>query len=96
MTATPSEKAVGTPYGLDPDLPPTNTAPERETTPVTAQADAPVTETEYLKALEAAVLDAEWWLADPQVAQRKDQRGERKRAVYRAADLVRAHNRKGA
>lgn len=45
--------------------------------------------TRYLEALEAAVLSAEWWMADPQVAQRKDQRGERKREVFKAADLVR-------
>lgn len=43
----------------------------------------------YLKTLETAVLEAEWWLADPQVAARKDPRGERKRTIYKAADLVR-------
>lgn len=43
----------------------------------------------YLQQLEEAVLSAEWWMADPQVAYRKDPRGERKREVYRAADAVR-------
>lgn len=47
----------------------------------------------YLKTLEGAVLDAEWWMADPQVAARKDPRGERKRAVYKAADAVRDQRR---
>jgi hypothetical protein len=45
--------------------------------------------TRYLEQLEAAVLAAEWWMADPQVAQRKDPRGERKAEVFKAADLVR-------
>lgn len=44
---------------------------------------------DYVTALENAVLDAEWWMAHPQVAARKDPRGERKRAVYKAADAVR-------
>lgn len=44
---------------------------------------------EYVATLEAAVLDAEWWLADPNVAARKDMRGDRKRSVYKAADLIR-------
>ncbi|OCJ11486.1 hypothetical protein A6U87_27480 [Rhizobium sp. AC44/96] len=47
----------------------------------------------YLKALETAVLEAEWWLADPQVSARKDPRGERKRTVYKAADLIRERGR---
>jgi hypothetical protein len=56
----------------------------------TAPAPAVVTVmADYLTKLEAAVLDAEWWLADPQVAQRKDMRGERKRVIFAAADLVR-------
>ncbi|MGO8241320.1 hypothetical protein ELH77_19305 [Rhizobium ruizarguesonis] len=45
--------------------------------------------TRYLEALEAAVLSAEWWMADPQVAMRKDPRGERKTQVFAAADMVR-------
>jgi hypothetical protein len=45
--------------------------------------------TRYLEALEAAVLSAEWWMADPQVAMRKDPRGERKTQVFKAADMVR-------
>lgn len=47
----------------------------------------------YVTALESAVLDAEWWMADPQVAARKDLKGERKRAVYKAADAVRERRR---
>lgn len=47
----------------------------------------------YVEALENAVMEAEWWMADPQVAARKDPRGERKRAVYKAADAVRDRRR---
>lgn len=50
---------------------------------------------EYVEALEAAVLDAEWWLADPKVAAQKDMRGDRKRSVYKAADLIRVARRAG-
>lgn len=41
-----------------------------------------------------AVLDAEWYLADYPVAVRKDDRGERRQAIFAAADLIRAHKRK--
>ena len=44
---------------------------------------------DYLERLEAALLDAEWWMADPQVAVRKDPRGEHKKRVFAAADRVR-------
>lgn len=47
----------------------------------------------YLQKLEEAVLNAEWWMVDPQVAYRKDPRGERKREVYSAADAVRERRR---
>lgn len=48
---------------------------------------------DYLAQLEAAVQTAEWWLADIDVARRKDQRGERLREVFKAADAVRARQR---
>lgn len=47
----------------------------------------------YLEKLEHAILEAEWWLADVQVAARKDPRSERKRNVSSAADSVRERKR---
>ena len=44
---------------------------------------------DYLVQLEAAVLTAEWWLADIEVARRKDQGGERRREIFAAADRIR-------
>lgn len=51
-----------------------------------------LTDEKYLKTLEAAILEAEWWLADPKVAAYKDPRGDRKRSIYKAADLVRSRD----
>lgn len=51
---------------------------------------------EYLEMLESAVLAAEWWLADIEVARRKDIRGERKREVNAAATQIRARRLEGA
>jgi hypothetical protein len=51
---------------------------------------------DYLRKLEQAVLDAEWWLSDYKVAARKDPRGEKKRGVYTAADSVRERAREDA
>lgn len=43
--------------------------------------------------LKQAVLDAEWYLADYPVAVRKDPRGDKKRSIFAAADLIRATNK---
>lgn len=50
--------------------------------------------TAYLRQLEQAVLAAEWWLADVDVARRKDA-GQRKQ-VFVAADQIRQRQREQA